>query len=148
MSKSLRQSQITQHKWYTDREGRTLRDDETNKHHLIFPRHVYAGAVALQGYRGAGGFLQRITVTSHRDLHAEVRPPLLINHNLRNEVVKLQFAHNEMDSLDRLTMTMDYLKVIATKPGMPTPNSRDAWDLLENLQQQLTFINLGKVTLL
>jgi hypothetical protein len=43
---------------------------------------------------------------------------------------------------------MDYLQRMAIRAGVLTENSTDAWDLLDNLQQQRPFIERGRVTLL
>lgn len=141
---------MTKPKWFTDSEGRTLHESETNRHHLIHPKHVYLGKTALSGFRSTGGFVQRMTIPAHKELHANVRPPILINHNLRSEIVKLQTPGEvqRLDPLERLDLTMEFLERMAIKSGVLTPNSRDAWDLLENLREQRTYVELGRVTLI
>ena len=138
-----------EHTWYVDSDERVIRSDMTNRHHLIFPAWRYEGQIQLQQFRGLGGFIQRLTIMSHNDLHRALEPPVQPHKNLRNELVKLQFARNEETPLARLDSTIEFLgKIVARDNLYPGEYQRDALALIDNLQRQREFIEIGRVTLL
>ena len=111
------------------------------------------GRAILKDLRTLPGFFPHYTVIKvHDELHAQLRAtigePIIPNDNLINELKVVQRGVEGMSQLDRLDRTIDYLGKVAAQPGAPTPNTRDAWDLLENLQVQRPYLVLGRVTLL
>jgi hypothetical protein len=140
---------MSEKNFYTDVNGQVIPEAHTNRHHLIFPRKDYERSVELQHLRGLGGFILRITIDSHHDLHSNVDSPPQIHRALRNELFKLQHpGQQDFNPYGRFDWTLEYLEAKAKYRGVGSEFQRDAAALLDNLLQQKAYIDLGRVALL
>lgn len=131
-------------KYYQDPLGNEYHESYTNKHHLIFPESHYRKTEQLQRYRGLGGFVIRMTLESHRELHENVEPPIKPSVDLMWNIIANQRG-NESNPYARLNDTIDFLMDIVFLDG---PQSSESALLINNLARQRQFIDIGRVVLL
>jgi len=150
---SKEQMKTTPRKWYVNEDEQVLSSDRVNRHHVMFEEGRFKSSGLLKDLRELPGFFPHyMSIIVHNELHSHLRDgigmPKIPNDNLINGMVQLQKEARRASSLERLDLTMGYLGKLAAAPGAPTPNSRDAWDLLENLTEQRPYILMGRVVLL
>ena len=132
-------------KYYNKFNDEIVREAFTNVHHIIHPRRDYynqkknQSKELLQAYRGCGGFVIRMLLDVHKDLHFFVKPPIMPSNDLMREVIHNQRSMESLTPPERLNYTINYLGVLATD---------EALTLQDNLKQQQLFVEIGKVVLL
>lgn len=149
----MKQSLTTKPTWYVDAQEQVFSSREINRHHMMFEANRYIGSRLLKDLRNLPGFFPHyMPIVVHKELHKHLErgigQPIIPNDDLIHGMIHLQKQEHDLTPLERLDTTINYLGRLVAAPGVPTPNSRDAWDLLDNLQQQRPFIERGRVTLL
>jgi len=147
----MSKEQMRTHKptWYVDSDERVYSHNQVNRHHVMHGAARFTGSILLKKLRDLPGFYPHLIVIDvHKELNKAVADPPIPNDNIINELIVVQRGIEVATSLDRLDANMDYLQRMAIRAGVLTENSTDAWDLLDNLQQQRPFIERGRVTLL
>jgi len=139
-----KQNFISRPVWYVDQEERVIPASAVDRHHVAFPRDQFKHRKGLQ-FRSLGGMVHRISIAGHRELHASVEAPPPISQKLIDNITHNQQNMGDLDPLTRLNYTINYLGCLADSGGQV---SREADELLWNLIEQRTYIQLGKVTLL
>lgn len=125
--------------------GEVLIYGETNKHHLMYEGQQYCGRFERNDFREMGGFIIRMAVTVHNDLHANVEPPIkpcrdlmraMVNHNKLLEPMA-----NAYEKFQDMTMYLGYLSSFAKSQQL----KEESAILHENFKEQAVFINKGRV---
>lgn len=131
--------------YYLTEDGRKLFKPETNKHHLFWRRDSYKTPVERK-FRDVKGLVLRMTITEHKELHANVKPPYKPNPDLMRDVI--QFGKGLEDNLyfDRYLKIADYL-IDVVKTGKDQ-NAHDAGLMLESFELQDEFLERGKLTII
>lgn len=143
------QSFVGKPKWYVDQFDNIYAQNEVNQHHCMHGAARFKAERLLQKLRALPGFFPHLIVIDvHKELNKAVEDPPIPNDNIINGLIVVQHGIERATQLDRLDANMDYLQRMAISAGVLTENSTDAWDLLDNLQQQRPFIERGRVTLL
>ncbi len=125
--------------------GEVLPYEQTNNHHLLFPHHEYAGRFERKTYREMGGFIIRMSIPIHNDLHANVEPPIKPVPDLMYAMVE----HNKLldplgtpfEKFQDMTNYLGYLSGFAANQQM----REEADQLHANFVDQAVFINAGRV---
>lgn len=130
--------------YYQDTQGNEYPRTHTNQHHLIFPESHYKKNEQLQRYRGLGGFVIRMTIDSHRQLHDNVEPPIKPSVDLMWNIIANQ-RNKDMTPYRRLNETIDLLNDIVF---LDTAQSNESVLLVNNLIRQREYIDIGRVHLL
>jgi hypothetical protein len=128
------QSKLTPPKWYVNQDEQVIPASAVDRHHIVFPRDEYRHRVGLN-FRSLGGFVHRISIVGHRELHANVEPPV-IAHELIEAITFNQRNMGNLEPLERLQYTINYLGYLG------------ADELVDNLIRQKHYIELGAVVLL
>ena len=146
-TKKLKQSKITPIKWYVDHDERVLRSSEVNEHHVLYPKNVWKyGTPTQKKLRTMGGFVQRMSIPIHKDLHSAVEIPPLTNPHLMEDILRVQKGYQNLDPMTRLTLTIARLGEIATGPNDQV--NEQAYLMIDNLNRQKEIVILGSVRLL
>jgi hypothetical protein len=125
--------------------GEVLLYGDTNKHHTIWNSYQYAGRFERNNYREMSGFVIRMAVSIHNELHANVEPPIKPIPNLMRAMVE----HNKMleplatpyEKFQDMTMYLGYLSAFAKSQQM----REEAHQLHDNFKDQALYINEGRV---
>jgi len=133
------------HERYLTPEGRVLYRAETNKHHLMYEGQQYCGRFERNDFREMGGFIIRMAVTVHNDLHANVEPPIKPCNNLMRAMVQhnklLEPMASAYEKFQDMTMYLGYLSSFAQSQQIREESAL----LHENFREQAVFINNGMV---
>jgi len=142
-----KQSKVTPIKWYIDQDQRVLRSSEVNEHHVLYPKNVWKTGTPIQKeLRTMGGFVQRMSIPVHKDLHRAVEIPPLTNLHLMQDILRVQKGYQNTDPITRLTLTIARLGELAGGPNEQLVEEANL--LIDNLSRQREFILLGHVSLL
>ena len=131
--------------YYNKFNDEIVRSAFVNSHHLIFPRRDYynqkknQSKELLTSYRACGGFIIKMLLDIHKDLHSYIKPPIMPSNDLMLGVLYNQRTMDGLEPTERLNYTIDYLGALATD---------EALTLQDNLKQQQIFVEIGKVVLL
>jgi len=68
-------------------DGEVLSRRQTNRHHIIFPEQRYKGRLERFEYRELSGFIIRMSIPIHKELHANVRPPIKPSNNTIRAII-------------------------------------------------------------
>jgi hypothetical protein len=136
--------------YFKDQQGRKLRKSETNTHHVAFysPDYNKVPSSLEHRYRHIGGFLIRMSIPYHNDLHDNIRRKTpKPNECLMADLVDYDRSlDGRLSNYEKLVKTMGYLEVVAATAQV----DYDAWDadkLLTHLRSQREFIDPGHVEL-
>lgn len=134
--------------WQTEL-GLIVPKDGANRHHVIWDRVDYKTPTE-KSFRTIRGFVLRLFLPPHAELHHEVPPPPKVSPSLMSEVIKnnkhvpdtVPFAHyvqfnNICNYLEEFTVNTHSDRL-----------AEEADSLVENLRQQQYFIEIGKVALI
>lgn len=133
------------HERYLTPEGRVLYRAETNKHHAVWKKDWYRSVFEKQKFREMAGFVLPLSITAHRDLHANVEPPKKPNQRLMQGLYNYNRTVDVLDPYERFEHLTEFLGRLAMGSGNAA-NREDAYWLHNNFTQQLQFIEEGKLT--
>lgn len=111
----------------------------------MYEGQQYCGRFERNDFREMGGFIIRMAVTVHNDLHANVEPPIkpcrdlmraMVNHNKLLEPMA-----NAYEKFQDMTMYLGYLSSFAKSQQL----KEESAILHENFKEQAVFINKGRV---
>lgn len=122
-------------------DGRVLYKAETDRHHILWRRAWYTSSYEKR-IRESSGFVLRMSVVAHRDLHANVEPPQKPNHHLLRGLHQYSRELDIHDPYQKFYAMAEFLGKIASKDG---PNANEASLLQDNFQQQIAFVESGKL---
>ena len=131
---------------YYDREDNAVFEFETNKHHVIFKESAYKSDPVLQRWRGLGGFVFRMTLESHRQLHTAVEPPIKPCRDLMLAVIAHQGYISQLSVPKRFESSVNYLSKIALWDQSKAQWVDEASALVDNFERQKPFIDQGLVS--
>lgn len=131
--------------WITP-DGRLLYKAETSRHHIFSERDWYRTPLQRRFREMVGGVV-RLANQPHRELHANVKPPLLINPNLMADIYQFSTVLECVDAYDAFQQIGAYVGLIATSPHRSDRDIEEATLLHANLVNQAAFIEMGKLTL-
>lgn len=125
--------------------GEVIPRSQSNKHHTLWPSYEYAGRFERNEYREMSGFVIRMSIPIHNELHAEVEPPIKPVPNLMRAMVEhnkmLHPMSNSYEKFKDMTMYLGYLSTFAKSQQM----REEAHQLHSNFQEQAYFITQGRV---
>ena len=111
----------------------------------MYEGQQYCGRFERNDFREMGGFIIRMAVTVHNDLHADVEPPIKPCRDLMRAMVQhnklLEPMANAYEKFQDMTMYLGYLSSFAKSQQLKEESAL----LHENFIQQAVFINNGRV---
>ena len=131
---------------FIDSEMRLLKRNETNLHHAFWERASYSNRLD-KIYRNLSGLVLPMVISSHGDLHANVRPPYKPGIELMNAAV--DFNRRMLDPSDSPYHNFDQMLGFFKETAETSPNVRQAeesWKIASNMTIQAAFIEKGMVT--
>lgn len=131
------------HERYLTPNGEVIPHYATNLHHNSWRKKDYPSEFDKR-YRNMPGMVLRLTIGTHRDLHANVEPPKKPNPNLMRGIYNYNQRLDVEDPYERFEAITEMLGNISFTSGN-TRNRLDAHALHENFTAQLVYINEGKV---
>jgi len=137
-------------KYWLDVNGAKVANRFTNKHHSAWEEAWYQKSYELQRYRGLGGFVNQMLIDVHAELHKNIRPPIIPSKNLIWELILSNAGRQHLDPLLQLNFHIERLNELSDpqSDGYHTEMANEAGKLHDNLVEQRSFINLGRVVLL
>jgi len=111
----------------------------------MYEGQQYCGRFERNDFREMGGFIIRMAVTVHNDLHANVEPPIKPCNNLMRAMVQhnklLEPLASAYEKFQDMTMYLGYLSSFAQSQQIREESAL----LHENFIEQAVFINKGRV---
>lgn len=131
---------------YVTPDGRVLYKAETSKHHVFHERDWYRTPLQRK-VRTMGGAVVQLANQPHRDLHANVVPPPLVNPNLMQSIYLHSRSPNYETAYDLFDNIVQYVGWVAAGSRQTQQNVEDASLLHVNLLEQAVFIEQGRLTI-
>lgn len=130
---------------FIDNEMRMLRRNEVNLHHCMWTRNEYLERPE-KIYRSLSGLILPMVISSHNELHANVRPPIKPRLDLMNEAI--DFNRRMLDPSEspyhNFNQMISFFRDVAE--GSPDAyKAEQAWKIAGNLTTQEKFITQGRV---
>lgn len=138
---------------YETGDGRTMGFNSTNRHHIVFNGSEYVGPhfkqhpdrELLRAYRGL--IVIRMPIDDHIRLHNSVEPPLFPSKATMAKLVDLNKEMHQLDPLERLVETIDYLGQVALQ-GESAAHINETLFLADNFKRQARILEPSAVVLL
>lgn len=122
-------------------DGRVLYKAETDKHHTLWRKAWYKSAYEKR-IRESSGLVLRLSTVSHRDLHANVEPPVKPDRHILTGIYQFGRELDVHNPYEKFYAMTEFLGRIASKNGN---YAIDAARLQENFLQQIPFIEDGRL---
>lgn len=111
----------------------------------MYEGQQYCGRFERNDFREMGGFIIRMAVVVHNDLHANVEPPIKPSERLMKAMVRhnklLEPMASAYEKFQDMTMYLGYLSSFAQSQQIREESAL----LHENFLEQAVFINQGRV---
>jgi hypothetical protein len=114
----------------------------TNKHHTLWRKDWYRTPIERKT-REMAGMVLRLSIDQHQELHSAIEPPAKPNTHLLRAMHNYNM-HNldSLSSYDRFEAVTELLGRVAATGGR---NARDAGLLHDNFEEQMPFVQAGRV---
>jgi len=130
---------------WTTPDGRMLYKAETSRHHIFSERDWYRTPLQRK-VRQMGGAVVQLANQPHRELHANVEHPPLVNPNLMQDIYLHSRSRGYETAYDLFYDIVEYVGWVANGSRQTQQNVDDASRLHANLLEQAVFIELGRLT--